>query len=108
MEWKPKIGKMVTPVPIPRSDAPMGVTDPFRNMILTDYTKAFGKGPRNFEPWSTDEDDTRTRTTSPNPHHTNGRSFELYTDLTCTAPLHGGSLLVLGSNSWHDCHDAIP
>ncbi|GFW65368.1 hypothetical protein TNCV_396341 [Trichonephila clavipes] len=35
---------------------------------------------------------------SPN-YHTNGRTFELLTDLTCIAPLHGGSLVVLGSNS---------
>ncbi|GFW91514.1 hypothetical protein TNCV_3376771 [Trichonephila clavipes] len=44
-----------------------------------------------------------TRTTpelaSPSPnYHTNG-TFELSKDLTCIAPLHGGSLVVLGSNS---------
>ncbi|GFW66866.1 hypothetical protein TNCV_3784351 [Trichonephila clavipes] len=33
------------------------------------------------------------------PHHTNRRTFELSTDLTCIAALHGGSLEVLGSNS---------
>ncbi|GFV78960.1 uncharacterized protein TNCV_4347191 [Trichonephila clavipes] len=35
---------------------------------------------------------------SPN-YHTNGRTFELSTDLTCIAALHGGSLVILGSNS---------
>ncbi|GFW40840.1 hypothetical protein TNCV_4368881 [Trichonephila clavipes] len=35
---------------------------------------------------------------SPN-YHTSGRSFQLSTDLTCIAALHGGSLVVLGSNS---------
>ncbi|GFW87804.1 hypothetical protein TNCV_1359081 [Trichonephila clavipes] len=32
------------------------------------YTRAFGNGPRNFEPWSSDKDDTRAGTTSP--YHT--------------------------------------
>ncbi|GFU43693.1 ATP-dependent DNA helicase [Trichonephila clavipes] len=38
---------------------------------------------------------------SPNfpPHHTNWRTLQLSTDLTCIAALHGGSLVVLGSNS---------
>ncbi|GFW97472.1 hypothetical protein TNCV_4991481 [Trichonephila clavipes] len=35
---------------------------------------------------------------SPN-YHTNGRTFQLSTDLACIAALHGGSLVVLGSNS---------
>ncbi|GFU78020.1 hypothetical protein TNCV_4854981 [Trichonephila clavipes] len=35
---------------------------------------------------------------SPN-YHTNGKMFQLSTDLTCIAALHGGSLVVLGSNS---------
>ncbi|GFV84217.1 cubilin [Trichonephila clavipes] len=35
---------------------------------------------------------------SPN-YHTTGRTFQLSTDLTCFAALHGGSLVVLGSNS---------
>ncbi|GFX39610.1 hypothetical protein TNCV_2103541 [Trichonephila clavipes] len=30
--------------------------------------RAFGDGPRNFEPWSSDEDDTRVGTPSPNYH----------------------------------------
>ncbi|GFX62208.1 hypothetical protein TNCV_3305821 [Trichonephila clavipes] len=34
---------------------------------------------------------------SPN-YHTNWRTFQLSTDLTCIAALHGGSLVVLGSN----------
>ncbi|GFY35220.1 hypothetical protein TNCV_5045941 [Trichonephila clavipes] len=44
------------------------------NVTLFSYTRAFGDGPRNFEPWSSDEDDTRAGTPSPN-YHTNGRTF---------------------------------
>ncbi|GFW44780.1 hypothetical protein TNCV_4510941 [Trichonephila clavipes] len=62
------------------------------------YTRAFGDGPRNLEPWSSDVDDTRADTPSLN-YHTNGRTFQLSTDLTCIAALHGGSSVVLGSNS---------
>ncbi|GFU48912.1 hypothetical protein TNCV_3209151 [Trichonephila clavipes] len=52
------------------------------------FPRAFGDGPHNFEPWSSNEDDTRT----PSPtYHTTGRTFELSTDLTYNAPLHGGS-----------------
>ncbi|GFV42014.1 hypothetical protein TNCV_2838331 [Trichonephila clavipes] len=36
---------------------------------------------------------------SPSPnYHTNGRTLQLSTDLKCITPLHGGSLVVLGSN----------
>ncbi|GFT13463.1 hypothetical protein TNCV_2515121 [Trichonephila clavipes] len=41
-------------------------------------------------------------------HHTNGRTFELSTDLTCIAPQHDGPLVVLGSNSSHASHDPMP
>ncbi|GFX54203.1 hypothetical protein TNCV_2338371 [Trichonephila clavipes] len=34
---------------------------------------------------------------SPN-YHTNGRTFELLTNLMCIATLHGGSSVVLGPN----------
>ncbi|GFW76981.1 hypothetical protein TNCV_2593611 [Trichonephila clavipes] len=34
------------------------------------YTRAFGDGPRNFEPWSNDVDDTLAGTPSPNYHTT--------------------------------------
>ncbi|GFX45878.1 hypothetical protein TNCV_3607391 [Trichonephila clavipes] len=37
---------------------------------LHHYTMAFGDGPRNFEPWSSDEDDTWAYTPSPNNHTT--------------------------------------
>ncbi|GFU70237.1 hypothetical protein TNCV_903791 [Trichonephila clavipes] len=40
-------------------------------------------------------------------YHTNGRTFQLSIDLTCIAALHAGSLVVLGSNSCHVCHDPI-
>ncbi|GFV86717.1 hypothetical protein TNCV_3964471 [Trichonephila clavipes] len=38
-------------------DEPL-VTRIFFIPVLTCYTRAFGDGPRNFEPWSSDEDDT--------------------------------------------------
>ncbi|GFX06345.1 hypothetical protein TNCV_505641 [Trichonephila clavipes] len=44
--------------------------------------------------WTTPE----LATPSPN-YHTNGRTFQLWTDSACTAALHGGSLVVLVSNS---------
>ncbi|GFU66085.1 hypothetical protein TNCV_4480311 [Trichonephila clavipes] len=37
---------------------------------ITCYTRAFGDGPRNFEPWSSDVDDTSAGTLSPNCHTT--------------------------------------
>ncbi|GFW53798.1 hypothetical protein TNCV_3938921 [Trichonephila clavipes] len=46
------------------------------NVALYNYTKAFGDGPRHFEPWSSDEDDTLAATPSPN-YHTNERTFAL-------------------------------
>ncbi|GFW07283.1 hypothetical protein TNCV_3694751 [Trichonephila clavipes] len=61
------------------------------------YRRAFGDGPRNFESWLSDVDDTRAASPSPN-YHTNGRAFQLSTDLTCIAALHGGSSVVLRSN----------
>ncbi|GFX23715.1 hypothetical protein TNCV_3596571 [Trichonephila clavipes] len=65
---------------------------------LFSYTRAFGDGPRNFEPWLSDVDDTIAGITFPK-YHINGRTFELSTDLAFLAALHGGSLVVLGSNS---------
>ncbi|GFW12484.1 hypothetical protein TNCV_817371 [Trichonephila clavipes] len=52
--------------------------------------RAFGNGHHNFKPWSSDEDDTRAGTPSPN-YHTNGRTIELSTNLTCIASLHNGT-----------------
>ncbi|GFW50123.1 hypothetical protein TNCV_4695411 [Trichonephila clavipes] len=40
-------------------------------------------------------------------HLTNGRTLELSTDLTCIAPLHGGSSVVLESNSLHSSHESV-
>ncbi|GFS84796.1 circumsporozoite protein [Trichonephila clavipes] len=48
--------------------------------------ESFGDGSRNFEPRSSDEDDTRAGTSCPN-YHTNGWTFELSTDLTYIASL---------------------
>ncbi|GFY04332.1 hypothetical protein TNCV_4414201 [Trichonephila clavipes] len=73
------------------------------------YTRAFGDGPRHFEPWSSDGDDTLAGTPLFKlPHHTNGRTFDLSTDLKRIAALHGGSLVVLGSSRDKASHDSIP
>ncbi|GFW99835.1 hypothetical protein TNCV_3420641 [Trichonephila clavipes] len=45
-------------------------------------------------------------TPSPN-YHTNGRTFDLSTDLMSIASLHDGSSLVLGSNSRHARHESV-
>ncbi|GFW36104.1 hypothetical protein TNCV_4929671 [Trichonephila clavipes] len=60
------------------------------------FTRAFGDGPRNFEPWSSDDDDTSAGTP---PHHTNGRSFESRYIQCALAPLHCASSVVSGSES---------
>ncbi|GFW93748.1 hypothetical protein TNCV_4542751 [Trichonephila clavipes] len=65
---------------------------------IQSYMRAFGDGPRNFEPWSSDVDDTSAGTPSPN-YHTNGRTSQLSTDLECITALRGGSLVEQGSNS---------
>ncbi|GFV47423.1 hypothetical protein TNCV_4830791 [Trichonephila clavipes] len=62
------------------------------------YSRAFGDVPRNFEPWLSDEDEHELAPPSPN-YHTNGRTFELSTNLMCIATLHGGLSAILGSNS---------
>ncbi|GFX01108.1 hypothetical protein TNCV_4580741 [Trichonephila clavipes] len=38
--------------------------------LSVNYTRAFGDGPRNFEPWSSDVDDTSAGIPSPNYHTT--------------------------------------
>ncbi|GFV13536.1 uncharacterized protein TNCV_67391 [Trichonephila clavipes] len=76
---------------------------PMPEIIFKIYTRAFGDGPRHFDP--SDEDDTRAGT-SPD-YHTNGRTFELSTDLACIASLHGENLVVLGSNSWYAGHESV-
>ncbi|GFW97461.1 hypothetical protein TNCV_4991371 [Trichonephila clavipes] len=40
------------------------------SMLESNYTRAFGNGPRNFEPWSNDVNDTCAGTPSPNYHTT--------------------------------------
>ncbi|GFX24879.1 hypothetical protein TNCV_3451511 [Trichonephila clavipes] len=70
------------------------------NIAPFSYSRVFGDGPRNFEPWTSQEDDTRDGIPSPNYHSTsNGKTFELSTDLICIDPLHGGSSEVPDSNS---------
>ncbi|GFV57815.1 uncharacterized protein TNCV_3071941 [Trichonephila clavipes] len=40
------------------------------DLVQPSYTRAFGDGPRHFEPWSSDQDDTGAGTPSPNNHTT--------------------------------------
>ncbi|GFX32015.1 hypothetical protein TNCV_4098661 [Trichonephila clavipes] len=65
------------------------------------YSRAFGDGPRNFEPWSSDQDDTCVGTTSPN-FNTPPTGGRLSSDIFYVhrPPLLGGSSAVLGST--HD------
>ncbi|GFU07252.1 hypothetical protein TNCV_2655781 [Trichonephila clavipes] len=48
--------------------------------------EGFGDGPRNFEPWSFNVDDTRNGTPSPKPHPHQRRTFQLSTDLVHRCP----------------------
>ncbi|GFW29265.1 hypothetical protein TNCV_742071 [Trichonephila clavipes] len=63
---------------------------------LQSYTRAFVDGPRNIEPWSSDEDAPEL---TPPLLTTNGRMFDLSTDLMGFDPLHGTSLGVLDLDS---------
>ncbi|GFX08037.1 hypothetical protein TNCV_1237171 [Trichonephila clavipes] len=47
-----------------------GSKPPDAKSIKRCYARAFGDGPRNFEPWSSDVDDTRAGTPSFNYHTT--------------------------------------
>ncbi|GFU65637.1 hypothetical protein TNCV_635601 [Trichonephila clavipes] len=71
---------------------PYAKVGPYTNVGSTydhlNYTRAFGDGPRHFEPRPSDKNDTCVGTPSPN-YLTNERMFELSTDLTCIASLHG-------------------
>ncbi|GFX91520.1 hypothetical protein TNCV_3681061 [Trichonephila clavipes] len=64
------------------------------------YTRAFGDRSRNFEPWSSDVDDTWAVTPSPNygTPPTGGRLSSRQIQ-RASLPYTGGSLVVLGSNS---------
>ncbi|GFW01466.1 hypothetical protein TNCV_5031161 [Trichonephila clavipes] len=59
--------------------APVPTSSEMRNTLksMLSYTRAFGDGPRNFEPWSSDVDDTLAGTPSPNYHTTptGGRAY---------------------------------
>ncbi|GFY22600.1 hypothetical protein TNCV_2178611 [Trichonephila clavipes] len=62
--------------------------------------RVFGDRPRNFEPWSSDEDDTWADTPSPDFHTTpTGRHWSLNTFIVHGLLLYGGSSAVLDSNS---------
>ncbi|GFW31585.1 hypothetical protein TNCV_4420181 [Trichonephila clavipes] len=39
-------------------------------LVVTSYTRAFGDGPRNFEPWSSDVNEPELAPLSPNYHTT--------------------------------------
>ncbi|GFW64598.1 transposable element Tcb2 transposase [Trichonephila clavipes] len=57
-------------------------------VALFSCTRAFGDGPRNFEPWSTTWTATPSLTTTPH----QWEDVSAPTDLACIAALHGGSL----------------
>ncbi|GFW43094.1 hypothetical protein TNCV_1474891 [Trichonephila clavipes] len=70
-------------------------------MVLkaTNCTRAIGDGPRNFEPWASDEDDTTSGTPSPSFHTTpTGRHLSLDLFNVQRPLLQDGSSTVLGSN----------
>ncbi|GFU97098.1 hypothetical protein TNCV_3347441 [Trichonephila clavipes] len=68
--------------------------------VLTLGQSVFGDRPRNFEPWSSDEDDTWADTPSPNFHTTpTGRHWSLNTFIVHRQLLYGGSSAVLDLNS---------
>ncbi|GFV38438.1 hypothetical protein TNCV_4393191 [Trichonephila clavipes] len=63
-------------------------------------TRAFGDGPRNFEPWSSNENDNRADIPSTNfdTTSTGGRlSFDIFYEHWL--PMSGGFSVVQGSNS---------
>ncbi|GFU90568.1 hypothetical protein TNCV_4051501 [Trichonephila clavipes] len=64
--------------------------DPPCPRLATD-SRAFGDELRNFEPWSSDEDDSKLHPLSLLPHHTNGRKLKT-TDLTCNGPFNSVGL----------------
>ncbi|GFV58528.1 hypothetical protein TNCV_4933131 [Trichonephila clavipes] len=76
------------------------------NIMLFSYTRAFSDGSRNFESWSSDEDDIceltlPLLTSTP----TGGR---LSIDRSNVHhPLHCGFSVVLGSNSCHAGHESV-
>ncbi|GFY07622.1 hypothetical protein TNCV_4094921 [Trichonephila clavipes] len=54
----------------PRCPKEYGLSQPLFDACEGGYTRAFGNGPRYFEPWSSDVDDTSGVTSSPNYHTT--------------------------------------
>ncbi|GFV37255.1 hypothetical protein TNCV_92281 [Trichonephila clavipes] len=49
---------------------PTSQNESFSSGLVICYTRAFGDGPRNYEPWSSDQDDTELAPRSPNYHST--------------------------------------
>ncbi|GFU48897.1 hypothetical protein TNCV_3209011 [Trichonephila clavipes] len=70
------------------------------NELLFNFSRAFGDGPRNFEPWSSEKDLLELEVPSPNFHITpTGGYLSLDIFNVHRSPLLGGSLVVLVSNS---------
>ncbi|GFW52998.1 hypothetical protein TNCV_2822991 [Trichonephila clavipes] len=59
---------ILVPIPLNSSDR-MHEEKRERNRFQKSCTRAFGDGPRNFEPWSSDVDDTWAGNPSPNYHN---------------------------------------
>ncbi|GBO34291.1 hypothetical protein AVEN_32896-1 [Araneus ventricosus] len=78
----------------------------FSLVILTSSFEAtrglFWDGPRNFEPWSDDEDDTRAGTPSPNFHTTPTEGCLATTyDLVCNRPHTRQIFSGIGFRTWN-------
>ncbi|GFV29624.1 hypothetical protein TNCV_329901 [Trichonephila clavipes] len=79
-----------------------------KNVTLFSYSRALVDGSRNFEPWSSDSDNTYAGTPLPLPTFhttpTGGRlSFDIFN--LHRPPLHGGFLAV---QSLHACLSPLP
>ncbi|GFW01864.1 hypothetical protein TNCV_3028351 [Trichonephila clavipes] len=74
--------------------------DFFINVALCLNTRLSGDGSRNFAPFHGQVTRKIPELSPPSRnYYSNGRTFQLSTDLMCFTPLHGRSSAVLGSNS---------
>ncbi|GFX78087.1 hypothetical protein TNCV_972411 [Trichonephila clavipes] len=75
---------------------------------MSHCSAARGDEPRNFEPWSSDEDNLCASTLSPSFHTVpTGERLSLDIFNGQSPPLHGISSTVLGSNSGHTGHNSV-
>ncbi|GFU96221.1 hypothetical protein TNCV_855941 [Trichonephila clavipes] len=92
---------------------PSGLSSSFLACGKLSYTRAFGYGSHKLNQGQVTRTTVQLAPPSPN-YHTIRRTFELSTDLTCIAPLHGRSLLavipkcIFGPPVDHDRRSAYP